>query len=111
MSGDRELLELAAKAAGIEGTWFAGYLATHPGHFGVNISPAGHDVWDPLNDDGEALRLAVKLQLSIRIDSIGTAARQNDGDEWQGVMSNPDPAVATRRAIVRAAAEIGKAMP
>jgi hypothetical protein len=103
--GDRELLEWAAKAAGINGVWFAGYLPTHPGHFGTSISPAGHDVWDPINDDGDALRLAVKLNIPVfpydeetSTGTIGVVA-----ENWGSKEAN------TRRAITRAAAEIGKA--
>ncbi len=103
---DKELLILAAKAAGID----------HPGG-DHSIANDGRlwdckalRWWNPLTDDGDALRLAASLKLTVRIDSIGAAARQNDGDTWEGVMSNPDSCAATRRAIVRAAAEIGKGM-
>jgi hypothetical protein len=116
MSGDRELLEMAAKAAGVEGTWFAGYLATHPGHFGINISPAGHDVWDPMNDDADALRLAVKLGFWMYIGKPFTSGEpsvvvENDLPGEVRELHGADPYAAVRRAIVRAAAQIGKAMP
>ena len=77
--GDRELLELAARAAGYE-IEFDYYGDGRHGRFviGSGFPPL---LWNPLTDDGDALRLAVKLRL------------------------------ATRRAIVRAAAEIGRAMP
>ena len=52
---DRELLELAAKAAGYE-------YAKHGGYIVVDGIPGN---WNPLTDDGDALRLAVKLRLSI----------------------------------------------
>jgi hypothetical protein len=45
---DRELLELAAKAAGIDGFWSEGYLSF--------IKRSGGS-WSPLDDDGDALRL------------------------------------------------------
>jgi hypothetical protein len=114
---DRELLELAAKAAGREvgrddqcdpidrkycaglGLWCVGPWA---GWF------------NPLNDDGDALRLAAKLKIDL---------------EWQATSIHPEPAIEAykrdekaghfycasehendyRRAIVRAAAEIGRA--
>lgn len=94
---DRELLELAAKAAGIEGSWHEQNSAyASPTGW---LMPNGH-TWNPLTDDGDAFRLAVKclpfhtLQYS-----------REDYDHCQ-----QDPYAATRRAIVRAAAEIGKGM-
>jgi hypothetical protein len=108
---DRELLELAAKAAGyIEFTWgeVAGPRARKPN--GV----AGP--WNPLTDDGDALRLAVQLEIRPDVGERMVVA------EWwvrpdllkQGVevvLVDGDKYAATRRAIVRAAAEIGRAMP
>jgi hypothetical protein len=58
--------------------------------------------WNPLTDDGDALRLAVKLDLIV---TIG-AARDCDGR--LSLDNSDDPYAATRRAIVRAAAEIGR---
>ena len=105
MTTDRELLELAAKAAGIEGR----YQKVH-GFAGVengDLTP-----WNPLTDDGTALRLAVKLGLLIDIDG-GTSSAASDGtpcnDQCERhVDNNNDPHAATRRAIVKAAAEIGR---
>lgn len=81
---DRELLESAARAAGLPFSW------------------------NPLHDDGDALRLAVKLGLAV-------FPPENDGDEaavsmpgrdgaWVREPVQGDPYAATRRAIVRAAA-------
>lgn len=83
---DKELLELAAKAAGINSDYWE------------------HCGWSSLSDDGDALRLAVKLGLGIRFYLDGVGA----GEEYE--MNNEDPYAATRRAIVRAAAEIGRQM-
>lgn len=63
--------------------------------------------FDPLTDDGDALRLAVALRMDIRI--YGTDVRVF----CCGVTvleGPPDFCAATRRAIVRAAAEIGREM-
>ncbi len=87
---DQELLELAAKAAGIE-------VATAHRH-GLFLASAKW--WHPLDDDGDALRLAVKLRMIVNTDPTGS----------QAGAGRSDPYAATRRAIVRAAAEIGKAM-
>jgi hypothetical protein len=58
-------------------------------------------------DDGAALRLAVKLGITIMFDCSSVWCEQ------YGVLENHngDPCAATRRAIGRAAAEIGKYMP
>ncbi len=104
---DKELLELAAKAFGYrkKTDWWDGW------------SDEGRetgDYWNPLTDDGDALRLAVKLNLSIstgpcivKCNSISGALRGNFIEEDSIYQ---DRYAATRRAIVRAAAEIGEGM-
>lgn len=105
---DRELLELAAKAAGnIEYFW------TENGNL-VLSDPDGKR-WNPLTDDGDALRLAVKLGLAIRVlekcvfveSDPETLLGQSQYSELE-MYGNSDPYAATRRAIVRAAAAIGE---
>jgi hypothetical protein len=73
--------------------------------------------WNPLEDDGDALRLAVKLKLSLYTPFWGHAnfaevgIREHDGEVKSICREyNDDSYAATRRAIVRAAAEIGKGM-
>lgn len=120
---DRELLELAAKAAGIilkpmqinnvtkQGDdRFIGYM--------TDCEQWARGWFNPLTDDGDALRLAVKLgvcpercvmlafsgvdqMLAVADDSEAEAVEEKYGD---------DPYAATRRAIVRAAAEIGRSV-
>ena len=88
---DRELLELAAKAAGLDVRWYANdclQVADKCNGF------AGK--WNPLTDDGDALRLAVKLFLFV-----DTAAGAPDSFGAELAYA------ATRLAIVRAAAAIG----
>ena len=116
---DRELLELAAKAADIKVEWRewrtarkAGFgLIKHTKHEGFWI---GGQQWNPLTDDGDALRLAVKLKMdfNIEFDRIDASAEGGDATEYLYEKPQPtDPYAATRRAIVRAAAEIGRSMP
>ena len=107
MTDDRELLELAANAAGnIEYFW------TENGN--LVLSDSDGKQWNPLTDDGEALRLAVKLEITIYTPQTKTmkydiACAQNfDGEIDCCEKTASDPYAATRRAIVRAAAEIGK---
>lgn len=112
---DRELLELAAKAAGYGVQWDADescFWGYYPDEIRDVDCP-----WNPLTDDGDALRLAVKLKLAIRplekcvfVESDPeTLLGQSQFSELE--MYGSDPNAATRRAIVRATAEIGKAMP
>ena len=98
---DRELLELAAKAAGIE------YKEYHVLGLYTPKRPAAY--WNPLTNDGDALRLAVKLCLVINIGEM-SATVYGEFDSEIGTIFGDDPYAATRRAIVRAAAEIGKDM-
>jgi hypothetical protein len=60
-----------------------------------------------LEDDGDALRLAVKLRIanSLMFPDVASVA----SEEWVKNGGEIDWYAATRRAIVRAAAEIGKA--
>lgn len=112
MTTDRELLELAAKAAGyLNWTPMQSCLFIETGHSRGNTG--FH--WNPLTDDGDALRLAVKLHITIDRGEVEPAAWcycdwQDTASEGFVEKHGNDPYAATRRAIVRAAAEIGKAM-
>jgi hypothetical protein len=97
---DRELLEAAAKAAGMSYVHDLGVLS----HDDFNEFVR----WNPLTDDGDALRLAVRLRLVLflEIPRIGIGPRM-DGPEVY-VDEGENEYAATRRAIVRAAAELGR---
>ena len=92
---DKELLELAAKAAGCV------YLTNGQ----LYVEGKGNIDWNPLTDDGDALRLAVKT---------GVMRGCGFDNAWNAMFAvgklPTDPYAATRRAIVRAAAEIGKTL-
>ena len=96
---DRELLELAAKAAGYWNIEFDCYQG--PLNF------------DPLTDDGDALRLAVKLKLALYINHA-VRVDYHIPNAFPTIPLyeplEPDVYASTRQAIVRAAAEIGKEM-
>jgi hypothetical protein len=102
---DRELLELAAKAADIE-LWHEDVFTKG---LTQKISQSGILCWNPLADDGDALRLAVKLRLHVSVfaDDIGIGTF---GDGYTETKLRDDPYAATRRAITRAAAAIGEGM-
>ena len=118
---DRELLEAAAKAAGLAFKWRSGDPKWGAEHVGAAIYDDGALVpWNPLADDGDALRLAVRLNLAVNQypiyenpkHSVLVQLKSLDDSRFSAVEPhNGDHYAATRRAIVRAAAEIGKAMP
>lgn len=102
---DRELLEKAAKAAGLVGEWGEDIpdCCNCSDLFFVDEYP-----WNPLDDDAAALQLAVKLQIDIAFvthhaPGLGVVVFA-DGN-WSEFLE-PDHFAATRRAIVRAAAEM-----
>jgi hypothetical protein len=107
---DRELLEWAAKAAGLEWRWYAAPI----GQLLQVNTRTGWVFWNPLTKDGDALRLAVKLQLRVLPpeDEFGLdrASVRIAGKRDLIDAHDPDPYAATRRAIVRAAAAIGRSM-
>lgn len=107
---DRELLEAAAKAAGIEikphvnGRIFKELMFTYDGKN-----------WNPLEDDGDALRLACDLGLNVfpiartlsgaACSAVGTHSLGRLSEVVDASMNTQE---ATRRAIVKAAAAIHK---
>lgn len=64
--------------------------------------------WNPLTDDGDALRLAVKLDISVFGHFPLDAVAAFEGRRIIEKKNPVDPMLATRRAIVRAAAAIGE---
>lgn len=101
---DRELLEKAAKAVGWRVSRAADY---YEGGEGAVMLYGVQEPWNPLDDDGDALRLAVQLCMSVLIGDGGTVSACIDGEERSIKVVErytPDPCAATRRAIVRAAA-------
>ena len=115
MMADREMLELAAKAYGF-GSDSGGFIWTeseYPRGSSTNGALWNYkgwrdtaELWNPLTDDGDALRLAVMLGFVVE---PGKCWHSHHGPVFgeyvlMGVMA------ATRRAIVRAAAEIGAQM-
>ena len=105
---NKELIELAAKAVGFEGfttEYKNGYVEFGlTNHFKAN----GSNVWRPLTDDGDALRLAVKLTMDVDTTHPDVVFASNQHSLFTE-SKNDDPLAATRRAIVRAAAAIGEA--
>lgn len=104
---DRTMLELAAKAAGIKVRIYTDMIV-EPGTDLVSVDEQGFK-WNPLTSDGDALRLAVKLNMGISIPVMRTPMA--DVVTFRDSIINVrekgnDILAATRRAITRAAAEI-----
>ena len=126
MYSDRELLALAAKAAGLQlcgYSWIgenedddecevleSAFVKLHP-------EQELASKWNPLTDDGDALRLAVKLGIDIEWQHDSgyvKVYRTKMFGVWSGSVTElfcvGDAMAATRRAIVRAAAAIVESM-
>ena len=105
---DRELLELAAKAAGYEVEF-----VRNSGCFYRCEEDIGREEWNPLDDDGDAMRLLTKLNLEIERSKLADRAYVGLVGEapWvEYVNDEQDIYACTRRAIVCASAEIGRGM-
>jgi len=106
---EKQLLELAAKAADLE-------LANTKD--GYPFWAGGVGIWNPLTDDGDAFRLAIKLGLDIN--NSWTIVNGDDNYPMATInvsfneeiffyeLKESDPFAATRKAIVHIAAEIGR---
>jgi len=120
MNTDRELLELAAKAAGIKCDSEGPYVErpVMQSEFGKgNWIENIRFNWNPIISDAEAFRLMVALGMDAMFspEDVEVIATQHaDGDfvsPWaveSWTLKPQDTYAATRRAIVRAAAEIGR---
>ena len=111
---DKTLLERAAKAAG-----YASFDWLSADHWmNVYTHEGRQSAWNPITDDGDALRLAVKLGIAItpypvyeqpKHSVIANLKNLEHSGFEVAEQHNGDPCAATRRAIVRAAAAIGSA--
>lgn len=104
---DRELLEMAANAAGYRYAWLE--TAGYPEISQLRIVSKDWEGpywecmdWNPLTDDGDVLRLAVSIP-ALNLQWIIAEA-------WQAHSDHAGRMAYVRRAIVRAAAAIGSAM-
>jgi hypothetical protein len=106
----KRLTRLAAKAAqynvrGLARDFIAQGVSNHA--LIIENSRGGDSVFDPINDDGDAFRLAVKLSMATGMYISGARAQYaengaviEDGD--------PDPCVNMRLAITKAAVALGE---
>lgn len=121
---DFELLVLAAKAAGLSHTDYTD--VGYDGRSGLMLTDEmGRQTvsWSPLTDDGDAFRLVVELNIQVHLYGetecvyahshyslgVGTDGYHSyQGREYMKEPFDGDKLTATRRAIVRAAADIGR---
>ncbi len=109
---DIELLKLAALACGYVINEARQRERELSGYSHVGLWLDNHTCWNPLDDDGNALSLAVTLKISILFEFDRVIACFGDGDheyETEYFYDKPKPtdiAAAARRAIVRAAAAV-----
>lgn len=106
---DRELLELAAKAAGYKDPcWEGDSLFVYNNEWLIDFNP--------LISSGEAMDLAATLKMDVLQDSESVSVKRyvGPGVDHQYLAQEQVTGCrfkATRRAIVCAAAEIGRSMP
>lgn len=94
---DKELLEMAAKAAGIS------IISYQHGKINCTLDGKKNFHWNPLTEDADAFRLMVQLNMVSKhlfLEFLGEENHSCEGDYYK----------ATRKAVVRAAAEIGRMM-
>lgn len=108
---DKELLEFAAKALG-----FTPLLCYESSRNCLRIGNRdSYFIWRPLTDNSHAFKLAVEMNMRLELDNDSSVHVWIDSIECGGDMQanayeniGHDKFVATRRAIVRCAAEIGR---
>ena len=100
---DLELLQAAAKAAGLVLVPYTWNKGTGWDHEGFTLAGEGPYEWNPLESDEDAFRLAVTLDIDICFGANYVIA---DAVQAPTVNNADDKLLAVRLAIVRAAAEM-----
>lgn len=117
MNNEREMLEMAAKAAGYEIRNVRQHETNKRGLMAFVFDPATKQFfwWAPREDDGDALRLACKLRMALDFSTAKNGPDTAFSEELEDVIAVPITkwmdTESMRLAIVRAAAEIGRGMP
>ena len=107
---DRELLELAAKAYGCQGLDYR----NGSDRFYYDDEESGRECWCPTEDYSQALKIAIRLMFKIDIRKTSVTVEPyvfNENSKSTVEFCDDDEqsrSIAVCRAIVRAAAEIGK---
>jgi hypothetical protein len=111
---DRELLELAARAGEITALRDPNGVLRNCTGFSYEANIFAAPPWNPLTDDGDALRLAVEFGMSLHVfpdhhqgaQAVATITRRAIEEREYAENNADDTCAATRRAIVRAAAAL-----
>lgn len=119
---DRELLELAAKAAGIKVNKVRQAERDASGVTGAGLWTTTCTNWDPENNNGDSMRLAAALGMTVDFGYTGAGpdlpncvavylkgGERRYSEHWCGTFN--DTAKNARAAILSAAARVGKEMP
>ena len=112
MTTDKELLELAAQACGITGS----YVENHKicGDCGVGrytgILISKDQCWNPLVDAGDTFYLAAYLRISLRYNEFADTVTAYNDLMAQELSYEDDVASAAQRAVVLVAAEVGRGL-
>ena len=106
MNTDRELIIFSAKAYGITLEYRGGSDAYY-----YDDPETGREEWFPLGNYRQTLQLAVKLKIDILNHESFCGANAGELDFIINEDHMDDPLLAACRAVTRAAAEIGRAMP
>lgn len=106
---DRELLERAARAYGLGEEWSFHAEFGAMARVEAGVAVFDEDIWNSLADDGDALRLAVKVGIIVSTGPCEATASTIGGSlrgfvAKETTITQPSD-VAVRRAITRAAAE------
>jgi hypothetical protein len=106
---DRELLEQAAKAAGIKGHFLNQYIKEDDCGILTEVTKLDgcHDgwrVWNPLRDDADALRLALRLGMFLDMGTPGQMEAVVFVEDNTRRVYEIDPDI--KRAIVKLAAAL-----
>lgn len=114
----KRMLELAAKAAGID--LLRADYREHWGFEGARRDGAYIGRWNPGNNDGDSRQLEVRLGLLVDVDwdsRTATAVAQYRADMTKSIVhivnipDGSDGMAETRLAVLMAAAAVGEAMP
>jgi len=117
MTNERDLLELAAKACGIPIYEWRYNGLDESWHGARADSEEATIYWNPTRDPGDCKRMEAQLGIDTRwhdmyVDAVCWADQGDYAGKFEEYANhNGDKLKASMMAIVRAAAEIGKAMP
>ena len=105
MTKEREQLELAAKACGIEGMWVESNQCIQ-----LDTGPLRWvKYWNPRTDDGDCARMEAQLDINVSWDTECAEAAHRDIVEYANFEDHDgDKSAARRAASVAVASEIGR---